>query len=119
MTYEWDEEIPQPKPPTNRVALKVQTLNWSKQAPLEASLRDATQADIARALVVTEAELSHWLKNRDLARQQQAHPYGGIIQGAAAAQALANQQHIMSGPKAWVHVGDCPPGCTCQRAQGK
>ncbi len=67
MSYEWDEEIPQPKPPTNKVRLAVQTWCVEKYDPESGrnependwgKARAATHADIARALGVTEVQLA-------------------------------------------------------------
>lgn len=61
MTYEWEEEVPQPKPPTRRCSLLV----FSGEDRLNAAnYRPATLADIARALGVEEAELSGFLRRR-------------------------------------------------------
>ncbi len=55
-TYEWDETEPQPKPPTRKVRLSVAHVgpNGGLMWP---GVRDATQADIARALGLTEQQL--------------------------------------------------------------
>ena len=62
MTYEWDEEIPQPKPPARHVGL---VIKWYEDDGPQ--IRDATQSDIAKALGVTEAQLAAFLKNPTMA----------------------------------------------------
>lgn len=53
--YEWEEEVPQPKPPTRRCELLVR---FGKDQLDLSSYRPATQADIARALGVSEGALN-------------------------------------------------------------
>lgn len=64
MPYEWDEEVPQPKPPTRHCRLLVESYEPKPGIHAGPSTRDATQADIARALGVTEASLADFLAGR-------------------------------------------------------
>ncbi len=60
MTYEWEEEIPQPKPQMRKARLVVE---------LDRDvIRDATISDIAFALGVTLSDLTNWLAERERAR---------------------------------------------------
>lgn len=65
MSYEWEEELPQPKPPTVRLKLFVGEAGPNGglmvHAGSAAIQRAATQADIARALGVTEGQLAEFL----------------------------------------------------------
>lgn len=61
MAYEWDEEIPQPKPPTRRCELFVRYGAQQTEDQILYDSREATQTDIARALGVTEAQLKAFL----------------------------------------------------------
>ncbi len=73
MSFRWEEEVPQPKPPTNRVRLAVQTWcveKWDpnfrgEQEPDWGMSRDADMHDIARALGMTPEELGGLLARRD------------------------------------------------------
>lgn len=69
MTYEWEEEIPQPKPPTNRVRLAVETLGqWEsgRAASHWGGAREAALADIARAIGVELAALEGFVKHKHI-----------------------------------------------------
>ncbi len=91
MTYEWDEEIPQPKPPTNRVRLAFQTWCVEKfdpnsrgeQEPEWGMSRDATLADIARALGVSEAALEGFVKHKHLQDMAARPPVDELQNGNA------------------------------------
>lgn len=99
MTYEWEEEIPQPKPPTRRARLDVVTVepDVAHGRPDEwlTKRREATLADIARALGVTDNQLAAFLKNPHMICGKQHMPewqYQNLLYG----QGIGGQQLYQS-----------------------
>ncbi len=61
MSYEWEEEVPQPKPPTVRVRLMICGAG-PNGGVMDHPKREATRVDIARALGVTEGQLANFVE---------------------------------------------------------